>query len=69
MTPRSPPSSGSSSLGAGGDQADHVEGADQIDLDHLAEHVERVRPSLPTVFSAIAMPAQLTRMRGAARTA
>ena len=46
MTPRSPPASGSSSLGAGGDQADHVEGADQIDLDHLAEHVERVRSVL-----------------------
>ena len=45
-TPRSPSSSGSFSLIAAAARLQHVEGADQVDLDHLREHLEVVGAAL-----------------------
>jgi hypothetical protein len=45
-----------------GSQADHVEAADQVHCDGFAEQGQcEWAPFLPTVFSAGAMPAQLTK--------
>jgi hypothetical protein len=43
MTPRSPSSSGSPARYAGRSEAQHIERADEVDLDDLAERLEVVR--------------------------
>ena len=44
ITPRSPSASGSFFAHRRGRQAEHVERAHQVDLDHLAKQVQIVRP-------------------------
>ena len=46
QTPRSPSSSASFSFIAVAGQPQHVEGADQVDLDHVVEDLQVVRPLL-----------------------
>ena len=52
-----------------GRQPDHVEGADQVDLDHPARTARAASgPSLPSTRPAVPMPAQLTTIRTGPRS-
>ena len=56
ITPRSPSASGSLCLHRVGGQAQHVECADQVHLDHPAKGIQRTDPSRPRMRSTCMHP-------------